>query len=171
MPWLQAHNPEINWETREVRITRCPSICRKSLAVKEDIEKRKKIGKRVRIVKKTDRDKWKILIEEKFNNKVKLDKEKVRKIVLQRFHKWLKVFEKAESKRIPVRKPWNYTINLREDFVLRKRRTYLISREEKEKVREFMEEQLRKGYIRPLKLPQTLPIFFVEKKNKKKRII
>ena len=171
MPWLQAHNPEINWETRKVRITRCPSICRKSLAVKEDIEKRKKIGKRVRIVKKTDRDKWKILIEEKFNNKVKLDKEKVRKIVLQRFHKWLKVFEKAESKRIPVRKPWNYTINLREDFVLRKRRTYLISREEKEKVREFMEEQLRKGYIRPLKLPQTLPIFFVEKKNKKKRII
>ena len=81
------------------------------------------------------------------------------------------MFEKAESKRIPVRKPWNYTINLREDFVLRKRRTYLISREEKEKVREFMEEQLRKGYIRPLKLPQTLPIFFVEKKNKKKRII
>ena len=63
-------------------MTRCPQICGRSLVVKGDIEKRKKIGKRVRIVKKTDRDKWKILIEEKFNNKVKLDKEKVRKIVL-----------------------------------------------------------------------------------------
>jgi len=44
-------------------------------------------------------------IEEKFDDKVKLDREKVKKIVPQRFHKWLKVFEKAESKRIPVRKP------------------------------------------------------------------
>jgi len=29
----------------------------------------------------------------------------------------------------------------------RKGRTYLISREEKEEIREFVEEQLRKGYI------------------------
>jgi len=36
---------------------------------------------------------------------------------------------------------------LREDFVPRKGRTYLMSREEKEKVREFVEEQLRKKYI------------------------
>jgi len=32
-----------------------------------------------------------------------------------------------------VRKPWDYTINLREDFMLRTRRTYLMSRKEKEK--------------------------------------
>ena len=53
----------------------------------------------------------------------------------------------------------------------RKERTYLMLREEKEEVREFVEEQLRKGYIRPLKLPQTLPVFFVEKKDRKKRIV
>jgi len=44
-------------------------------------------------------------------------------------------------------------------------------REEKEKVREFMEEQLRKGYIRLSKLPQTSPVFFVGKKDGKKRIV
>ena len=27
MPWLQAHNPEIDWEKREVKMTRCSSIC------------------------------------------------------------------------------------------------------------------------------------------------
>jgi len=54
MPWLQAHNPEINWETGEVRMTRCPPIYGRSLAVKEDIEKRKKIGKRVRAVEKAE---------------------------------------------------------------------------------------------------------------------
>jgi len=44
----------------------------------------------------------------------------------------------------------------------------LILREEKEEVREFIKEQLRKGYIRPLKSPQTLPVFFVEKRIKRK---
>jgi len=52
---------------------------------------------------------------------------------------------------MPVRKPWDHAINLREDFVPRKGRIYLILREEKEEVREFVEEQLRKGYIRPSK--------------------
>jgi len=61
------------------------------------------------------------------------------------------VFEKAKSERMPVRKPWDHVINLREDLVPRKGRTYLISKKEKEKVREFVEEQLRKGYIRPSK--------------------
>jgi len=27
MPWLVAHNPEIDWEKREVRMTRCPPLC------------------------------------------------------------------------------------------------------------------------------------------------
>ena len=27
MPWLQAHNPEINWETGEVKMTRYPPLC------------------------------------------------------------------------------------------------------------------------------------------------
>jgi len=30
---------------------------------------------------------------------------------------------------------------------------------------------LRKGYIRPLKLPQTALVFFVRKKNKKKQMV
>ena len=55
--------------------------------------------------------------------------------------------------------------------MLRKGRTYLMLREEKEEVREFVEEQLRKGYIRPLKLLQTSPVFFVGKKDRKKRIV
>ena len=110
-------------------------------------------------------------MEEKFDDEVELNKEKVRKMVPQKFHRWLKVFEKAESERMPVRKPWDHAINLREDFIPRKGRTYLMSRKEKEEVREFVEEQLRKGYIQPLKSPQTSPVFFVGKKDGKKRIV
>ena len=46
-----------------------------------------------------------------------------------------------------------------------------MSKQEKKEVREFVEEQLRKGYIRPSKSPQTLLVFFVEKKDRKKKIV
>ena len=29
MPWLACHNPEINWKTGEVKMTRCPVECGK----------------------------------------------------------------------------------------------------------------------------------------------
>jgi len=35
----------------------------------------------------------------------------------------------------------------------------------------FISEQLRKGYIKPLKLPQTALMFFIEKKDRKKQIV
>jgi len=167
MPWLQAHNPEINWKTGEVKMTRYPPLCGRHLAVKEDIEQRKKMGKRIRNIEKADRDEQEWTIEENFDKEIKLDREKVKEMVSQKFHKWLKVFGKVELKRMPMRKPWDHAINLKEDFVPKKGRTYLMSREEKEKVQEFVEEQLRKGYIRPSKLPQTSLVFFVGKKDRK----
>ena len=52
-----------------------------------------------------------------------------------------------------------------------KGKVYLLSREEREEVREFVKKQLRKGYIRPSKSPQTAPVFFVGKKDGKKRMV
>ena len=60
---------------------------------------------------------------------------------------------------------------MKEEFILRKEKIYLLSRKERKEVHEFISEQLRKGYIRPLKLPQTALVFFVEKKNGKKWIV
>ena len=51
----------------------------------------------------------------------------------------------------------------------RKGKVYPLSREEREEVREFVKEQLRKGYIRPSKSPQMALVFFVGKKDGKKR--
>jgi len=72
---------------------------------------------------------------------------------------------------MPTRKLWDYAIETKEGFVPRKGKVYPLSREEREEVYEFINEQLRKGYIRPLKLPQTALVFFVEKKDSKKHIV
>ena len=53
----------------------------------------------------------------------------------------------------------------------RKRKVYPLSREKREEVCEFISEQLRKGYIRSLKSPQTAPVFFIGKKDRKKRMV
>ena len=70
-----------------------------------------------------------------------------------------------------TRKLWDHAIDMEEWFVPRKRKVYPLSREEREEVHVFISEQLRKGYIRPSKLPQTAPVFFVGKKDRKKRIV
>jgi len=46
-----------------------------------------------------------------------------------------------------------------------------LSRGKREKVRVFIAKQMRKKYIKPLKSPQTMLIFFVGKKNGNKRIV
>ena len=44
--------------------------------------------------------------------------------------------------RMPTRKLWNHTIELKERFVPKKRKVYSLSREEREEVQAFVEDQL-----------------------------
>jgi len=48
---------------------------------------------------------------------------------------------------------------------------YPLSRNEREEVQQIIQDYLRKGYIRPLKSPQTSPVFFVGKKNGRKHMV
>jgi len=67
---------------------------------------------------------------------------------------------------MPTRKIWDYTIDLKETFKLQKGRIYPFSKDERKEVQKFVDDQLRKGYIRPSKSSQTSPVFFVSKKKK-----
>jgi len=69
---------------------------------------------------------------------------------------------------MPTRKLWDHTIDMKEEFVLRKGRVYLLSREEREDVHEFILKQLRRGYSKLLKSSQMAPVFFIGKKDGKK---
>jgi len=94
-----------------------------------------------------------------------------KKLVSKKFHRWIKVFGKKQLERMPMRKVWDHAIEMKEGFVLRKGKVYLLSREKREEVREFIKEQLRKGYIQLSKSPQMVLVFFVGKKDGKKRMV
>jgi len=42
MLWLQAHNLEINWETGEVKMTRCLPLCDRTRP--REVEKEKRVA-------------------------------------------------------------------------------------------------------------------------------
>jgi len=81
------------------------------------------------------------------------------------------VFGKVESERMLIRKIWDHAIDLKEMFKSQKERIYSLFKDKREEVQKFVEDQLRKGYIRPSKSPQTLPVFFVGKKDRSKRMV
>ena len=60
---------------------------------------------------------------------------------------------------------------MKEEFIPRKGKVYLLSREERREVHKFIKEQSRKGYIQPSKSLQMAPVFFVGKKDGKKRMV
>jgi len=103
--------------------------------------------------------------------KIEEDHRKIEEMVLKRFWRWKKVFGKVESERMPTRKTWDYAIDLKKMFKPQKGRIYPLSKNKREEVQKFMEDQLRKGYIRLLKSPQMSPVFFVDKKDRSKRIV
>jgi len=70
-----------------------------------------------------------------------------------------------------TRKVWDHTIDLKETFKPQKGKIYPLSKNKREKVQNFVEDQLRKGYIRPSKSPQMSPMFFVGKKDRSKRMV
>ena len=70
-----------------------------------------------------------------------------------------------------MRKVWDHAIEVKKRFVPRKEKVYPLSREERKEVREFIKEQLQKGYIQLSKSPQMALVFFVEKKDRKKRMV
>ena len=106
MPWLERHNPEIDWKIGEVKMTRCPEECgkqwrlvqgksgwekQKEEEAKEEAEKKKeekekkkkqKRGRTVEVRKVAEE--WEIWDEEE---EVAKSEEEAKKLVPKKFHK------------------------------------------------------------------------------------
>ena len=78
---------------------------------------------------------------------------------------WAKVFEKKAAERFPNPRQYDHAIDLKPNFVPTDCPTYSLTIKEQEALKEFISENLRKGYIRPSKSPQASPFFFVPKKS------
>ena len=190
MLWLAHHNPEIDWRTGEVKITRCLEECGKQWRLKQrksGWQKQKEKEKRKEVRREGVKRERK---EEKETKKGENDggEDSSRGIgnlgwTGKNSKVWKRGQEIGSSKILQINLylwkegKWE---NANKEVVgscnRGERRICIeegkgVSVVKRREVHEFIKEQLRKGYIKLSKLLQMAFIFFVGEKNNKKRMV
>lgn len=75
------------------------------------------------------------------------------------------VFSKRLATRLPPHRPWEFAIDLLPGATLPKGRIYPLSIPEQKAMEEYVQEALRQGFIRPSTSPAASSFFFVAKKD------
>jgi len=69
-------------------------------------------------------EEWEIWDKEEEAAKFEVE---AKKLVLEKFHRWIKVFGKKQSEQMSTRKIWDYVIDMKEGFALKKGKVYPLS--------------------------------------------
>ena len=88
-------------------------------------------------------------------------------LVPELYRDFAKVFSKEESQRLPEHKAWDHAIDLVLEAKGFSPKVYPLSKNKQEELDKFLEENLKKEYIRSSKSPMPSPFFFVKKKDGK----
>lgn len=81
------------------------------------------------------------------------------------YHEYLTQFDKKSAERFPISRPYDHEINLDDKFIPSDCKVYPLNPKQTQVMDEFINENLRKGYIRSSQSPQASPFFFVGKKD------
>ena len=90
--------------------------------------------------------------------------------VPEEYRQYDKLFQEELDTGLPEHSQWDHEIPLKEGAQLRFSKIYPVNPAQQETLREYIKENLRKGYIRPSTSPVGYPILFVPKKNGKLRL-
>ena len=79
--------------------------------------------------------------------------------------KFVHLFEKGAAESLPPHRPYDCKIDLKPGAELKHKPVYPMSERESEVLHAYIQEELRKGFIRPSKSPISSSMFFVKKKD------
>ena len=153
MPWMQEHNPIINWRSRTL--------------IGWDLKPGDMDKKHPEALKSEFPTVQKTTISTELEAKVV--KETVS--LLEQYKRFEVVFSETDIPLPEHHGRLNHEIKLVEGFKPKKGSIYPLSPKEREELDEFLNENLACGKIRPSVSPQAAPVFFVAKKDSKKRLI
>jgi len=139
------HNPFVSWISTENKSTR-DIVQLLSVVVNKDLEE--------------------------LDDDEEIDESVWKKLVPKQYWDYGTVFSKKKSERMPTRKSYDHAIEFIEGAQLPKpAKVYPLSPLEKEALNTWIDEELRKGYIRKSKSPIAAPVFFVKKKDGALRLV
>src|SRR6267154_2891802 len=196
--WLKAHNPEVNWTTSQLAFMRCPRTCTLSerpLIIRPTttmhptmmisiLEPRtpELIEPALDDVAAVPFMLWEQLfkyhtpatIQTKMTHSMHLavqTKGPDHNHIPSQFQKYATVFSKQAAQCLPQHQPWDHAIDLKPNTVMKKCGIYCLTSAEMNALKTYIEDHLKKGYIRISKSPVASPFFFINKKDGKLRPI
>ena len=93
------------------------------------------------------------------------EKEKIKWLLLKEYYDFMLLFKKAVANVLPPHWKYNHKITLEEGFTLPFRLIYSLSIPELKVLREWLDENLSKGFIKASSSPVGAPILFVKKSD------
>jgi len=81
------------------------------------------------------------------------------------YHEFLDVFDRAQSNKLPPHRSYDHKIELTSDSTPPRCRAYRMSPAKLLKVKEYLNENLSKGFITPSQAPYSSPVLFALKAN------
>ncbi|CAJ1057674.1 uncharacterized protein LOC108874699, partial [Xyrichtys novacula] len=136
LPWLQIHNPQINWSTSSISAwsPHCHSHCLRS--ANPHLHRQKSASPPPSLTS-----------------------------VPPVYHDLAMVFSKEQSLILPPHRPYDCAIDLLPGAPLPSSRLYNLSRPEREAMEDYIQDSLTSGLIRPSSSPLAAGFFFVKKKD------
>jgi len=91
--------------------------------------------------------------------------EALTKLIPEEYHEFLPLFSEVEASALPPHRPHDHKIPLKEGFVSPLGPLYSLSRPELVALKEWLDENLQKGFIRASSSPAGSPILFIKKSD------
>jgi hypothetical protein len=173
LPWLQEHNPEINWKegTLQWRATTMKEVLDKEEHLNRPVNASDKVlleylGMENKLWINSKENLSKKLASEANQKKLDLTPEQ---LVPWEYHNYLDIFDEDKANWFPDTWPWDHKIEMKSKFEPKSFKTYNLTPEEQVELDKFLKENLEKGYIKLSQSPMASPFFFVKKKDGKLR--
>lgn len=177
IPWLRKHNPEIDRNTEKLVFTRCsctvipseedeswmesPSFTETTRRKIRQLEKNK-LGSTKRLwVRPTRRD---------LHATAEQTTTSGDHTVPEQYREYMDLFTDEEGKMLPKHQPWDHVIPLEEGKEPTYGPMYNLSQRELEVLKDYIDTNLRRGYIQPSTSPAGYRILFAPKKDGKLRL-
>ena len=154
--WLKHHNPDIDWQEGYIKFAYCPPsygyhYTNRPVSIEELVD-----------------ESWE---DQLFNTRtidVDEDEEEVETLKSQipdYIADYIDVFNKKSFDTLPEHWPYDHIIELTLDFKPSCGKIFHLDPHEYQVMKEFVEDNLKSGWIRPSKSPQASSFFFVGKKD------
>ena len=186
-PWLAVFEPKFQWRDASIDIEYLPIIIeslnwkkiRLQIQDPTDLVPESQIS-RIETTPLSDAEKDQIMQDLSHECEIKTSiasqlaqevQQYTKKVEIpEEYKRHWRVFSKEEAHQFPPSRPWDHAIELKEGAPKAiDCKVYPTTLTEDEALKNFIKEQLEKGYISKSKLPYASPFFFIKKKDGKLR--